>query len=93
MNKKLTFIVTIKVPSELEDQVVRNYLQMALKKYDKVMTDCGKHTGYFDGIQSQVAFSITEVPMADDKDLRSIITQIKKVETHLEKIDASFRNW
>lgn len=85
--KQLTFVVTIEFPDYLEEQVVRNYVPMAIKKYDKLVIEAKNHSGYFDSCRSYTKFKISEVPPAEDGDLRAVINQIKKVEEHFDRID------
>lgn len=83
---RLSFLVTVDYPTILEPQVVRNYVKMAMMKYDKLCTSSGGAC-YFGGVYNPVTFNVTEMPEYDPDDLRELIEQIKKVKDHFEPVD------
>jgi len=82
----MTFVVTVRFPTILEPTVIRNYVNMAFKKYQKLCVESGK-ADYFGGVYNSVGFRITEIPDVDPKDLRSVVEQIKSVSDHFETVD------
>lgn len=83
--KQITFVVTIKYPDVLETSVVRNYVNMAIKKYDKAIYKLDQ-SPYFDGVRQAVSFNITEIPDADPANLRQTIAQIQTMAAHFEGV-------
>lgn len=86
------FVVTIQYPTVLEPQVVRNYVQMAIKKYDKLAVKHANQSGYFHGVYNDVGFNVTEIPQTPDQDatIRDIVHQVKTVKDHLDKVDKAY---
>ncbi len=85
---KITFVVTIKFPTFLEPTVVRNYVNMALKKYQKLCVETNKADYFgFIGGPDAVGFHITEVPYASPENLRAVITQVVTLSQHFENVD------
>lgn len=87
MSKQMHFVVTINFPDFLEPQVVRNYVKMAITKYDKQVQRENYHPGYFSGVEKYVGARITEIPSASREDLREVIAQINKIDSHFDSIE------
>lgn len=85
--KKMTFVVTVQFPEFLVESVVRNYVNMVLKKFDKCAVEYMHHSGYFDGARPYVGFHVSEVNVPDKSDLREVVVQVNKICEHFDEIE------
>lgn len=85
--RQITFLVTIKFSTDLEPTVVRNYVKMAICKYDKLVQKLEKHSGYFSNSRPDPSFNITEIEPVDRSDLRGAVQQVNDLVKHFEKLD------
>jgi len=81
----LSFVVTVAFNKFLEPNVVRNYVQMAMKKYNKLCLESNK-ADYFSGA-GHVDFKITEVAAINPENLREVVDQINKLAGHFELVE------
>lgn len=82
---RMTFLLTVHFPDILEKSVVRNYVTMAMAKYDKLVQKLEKHSGYFSGITTR--FSLSEIKINKSTDLREIVSGIKQISDHFDRYE------
>lgn len=100
--RRQIFIVTIDVPEHLERKVVSNYVDLAIKKYDKLSAKGNHGAKYFEGWGVEPKFTVNEVqtildaggkPVKEDVIRESVwlIGEVKKAtDEAFQDIDTSY---